>query len=243
MKLLFLDESGDHSLENIDRDYPVFVLGGIVVDRAYYLEVVEPSIHELTERFFDLPTPILHTSDIIRGKNGFELLSDVVVRNAFYEALNSVMRNLEYTVIACAIRKREFVDQLGVQAIDPYALSLERLVERFCDEIGDVESGGLILAERRRPDLDRELDLTWRMMCERGTAFIDAKRLNTRIVDLSLKDKRLNIAGLQLADLVVSPIGRMMLGKPLREDWGIVRGKIRHRRGGFEGSDLIILPE
>ncbi|MGI8642877.1 MAG: DUF3800 domain-containing protein, partial [Thermomicrobiales bacterium] len=39
MKLLFLDESGDHSLEKIDEDYPIFVLGGVVVDRSYYRTV------------------------------------------------------------------------------------------------------------------------------------------------------------------------------------------------------------
>jgi Trm5-related predicted tRNA methylase len=35
MKLLFLDESGDHSLDKIDPQYPVFVLGGIIVDEEY----------------------------------------------------------------------------------------------------------------------------------------------------------------------------------------------------------------
>jgi len=32
MKVLFLDESGDHSLNVIDPQYPVFVLGGVIVD-------------------------------------------------------------------------------------------------------------------------------------------------------------------------------------------------------------------
>ena len=35
MKHLFLDESGDHSLTRIDPQYPVFVLGGVVVDAGY----------------------------------------------------------------------------------------------------------------------------------------------------------------------------------------------------------------
>ena len=35
VKVLFLDESGDHNLTVIDPNYPVFVLGGVIVDQEY----------------------------------------------------------------------------------------------------------------------------------------------------------------------------------------------------------------
>lgn len=35
MKVLFLDESGDHNLSLIDPQYPVFVLGGAIVEKEY----------------------------------------------------------------------------------------------------------------------------------------------------------------------------------------------------------------
>lgn len=47
MKVFFLDESGDHSLEKFDVDYPVFVLGGIVVDRRHYRSELEPRVRML----------------------------------------------------------------------------------------------------------------------------------------------------------------------------------------------------
>lgn len=47
--MLFLDESGNHSLEVIDSEYPVFVLGGIIVDRAYYRAVIAPRLHAFKE--------------------------------------------------------------------------------------------------------------------------------------------------------------------------------------------------
>ena len=50
-------------------------------------------------------------------------------------------------------------------------------------------------------------------------------------------------AGLQLADLVVSPIGRHVLGKSDKEDWRIVKGKFRTNRfGKIDGFGLVILP-
>jgi hypothetical protein len=33
---LFLDESGDHSLDVIDSQYPMFVLGGVIMSSANY---------------------------------------------------------------------------------------------------------------------------------------------------------------------------------------------------------------
>jgi hypothetical protein len=42
MKMLYLDEAGDHSLTKINPDYSVFVIGGIIVDRTYARTVMEP---------------------------------------------------------------------------------------------------------------------------------------------------------------------------------------------------------
>ena len=36
MRILFLDESGDTNLRNVDPEYPVFVLCDIIVDEEHY---------------------------------------------------------------------------------------------------------------------------------------------------------------------------------------------------------------
>lgn len=241
MKLLFLDESGDHSLEVIDKDYPVFVLGGVVIDRTYYRSVVEPGIRNLKEEYFEEEV-VLHTTDILRGKNGFEVLNDSRTRQSFYEALNSLMRDFEYMVIACAIKKEDHLAKYGPRAADPYSYALEIIVERFVREIGDVDHGGMIFAEKRRPDLDHELEMTWRSLRERGCDHASAREVDGRIIDLSLKDKRVNMVGLELADLVVSPVGRMVIGKPTHKDWEIVESKFRRVNGRYLGYGLKILP-
>ncbi|MCC8369540.1 MAG: hypothetical protein LN573_05745 [Rickettsia endosymbiont of Oxypoda opaca] len=49
---------------------------------------------------------------------------------------------------------------------------------------------------------------------------------------------------LQLADLIVSPIGRYILGKQIKEDSQIIRQKFRkNSRGIYEGYGLIVLPK
>jgi hypothetical protein len=154
------------------------------------------------------------------------------------------MRRLEYSVVACTIRKDEHLSRYGVAALDPYMLSLDVLVERFCFDVGKVTGGGVIVGEKRDPTLDRELDLAWLNLKIQGTRFMQAKDVEDRIAGLNLRAKADNIAGLQLADLVVSPIGRHVLGKPDKEDWRIVEEKFRRSPSGqVEGYGLVVLPK
>jgi hypothetical protein len=171
-------------------------------------------------------------------------MKETAFRERFYKKLNDLMRRLKYTVVACAIRKDEHLSRYGVAALDPYLLSLDVLVERFCFDIGDMAGGGVIVAEKRDPTLDRQLDVAWLNLKIKGTRFLQAKAIERRMVGLNLRDKSENVAGLQLADLVVSPIGRQVLGKSAKEDWRIVESKLRRGpKGSYEGYGLVILPK
>ncbi len=243
MKILFLDESGDHNLSIIDPQYPLFVLGGIIVDKDYAEGPLTEAVQTFKRRIFGREDLILHTADITRNRNGFEQLQDTAFRQRFYRELNDLMRNLEYMVVACVIRKEDHLSRYGVAALDPYLMSLDILVERFCFEIGSITDGGVIVAERRGPTLDAQLELAWLNLKVQGTRYIQAVDIDDRIKGLSLRRKQDNIAGLQLADLVVTPIGRYILGKPVREDFRIVEEKLRrNHQGDYDSFGLVVLP-
>jgi hypothetical protein len=239
---MYLDESGDHSLAKIDPAYPVFVLGGIIIDGVQSRKEIDRSLSQLKKSFFGREDLILHSADIVRARNGFEALSTRSLRLEFYQALNQVMRELDFQVIACVIRKDEHLALYGTDAIDPYVLSLRILVERFCQEIGSASDFWIICTERRGPVLDSGLELAWMDVLRNGTPYKRAGEISNRIVDLSLKDKRLNVGGLQLADLVISPIGRAAAGKDTREDWEIVKSKFRRGETGYDGFGLVVMP-
>lgn len=244
MKVLFLDESGDHNLSVIDPQYPIFVLGGVIMDKDYAEGRLTDALNIFKRDMFGRTDIVLHTADITRNRNGFEALIDPAFRARFYNRLNALMRTIDYSVVACAIRKDHHLSRYGVAALDPYLLSLDILVERFCFDIGKVSGGGLIVAEKRDSTLDRELELAWLNLKIQGTRFLQASELEDRVFALNLRAKKDNIAGLQLADLVVSPIGRHVLGKPDKEDWRIVEGKFRrNQRGKIEGFGLVVLPK
>lgn len=243
MKVLFLDESGDHNLIRIDPKYPIFVLGGVIIDKDYAEGPLEATLNDFKRDLFGRTDIILHTADITRNKNGFEQLKDSVFRSYFYDKLNSLMRSIPYTVVACVIRKHNHYNRYGSNAWDPYQFSLEVLVERFCFAI-EKFSQGLIVAEERGPRLDRDLTQAWLSIKRKGTQYVKSPRIANRIVDFLMKSKSDNIAGLQLADLVVSPIGRHILGKSDKEDWQIIKQKFRRDgHGNIEGHGLVVLPK
>lgn len=244
MKVLFLDESGDHNLSVIDPQYPMFVLGGVIMEVDYAKGPLTDALNDFKRRMLGRTDLVLHTADIVRNRNGFERMKDPVYRAEFLEGLNELMRRAEYRVVACAIKKSAHLSRYGLAAVDPYMLSLDILVERFCLDVGNVTRGGIIVAEKRDPVLDRGLDLAWLNLKINGTRYVQAHDIDNRIGGLLLRAKTDNIAGLQLADLVVSPIGRKVLGKPVKEDWRIVESKFRRsREGRLDGYGLIQLPK
>ena len=243
VKILFLDESGDHNLTIIDPQYPIFVLGGVIVDEEYADGTLQDALDEFKSEVFGRTDIVLHTADITRNRNGFEAMKEAAFRDLFYGRLNELMRTLSYSVVACVIRKDDYLSRLGLAALDPYLISLDILVEIFCFDMGDVPRGGAIVAERRDPTLDRGLELAWSNLKIQGTRRIQGRAVRERLSELKLLDKKENVAGLQLADLVVSPIGKYVLGKPIKEDWEIVRLKLRRSlRGSVENYGLVVLP-
>ena len=247
MKVMYLDESGDHDLTLRDPANNVFIIGGIIVDRTYARTVMEQRIREFKVEWFGSEDIILHSTDIAGGRGGFEVLrTDRVFRNECLSALSELMQELEYQVVACVIHKDRHVARYGAKALDPYDFGLQVVVECFCREIGDTIDGGIIYAEKRRPDLDHGLDVAWERLRAKGTYNLNEHRrrqIDERIIGLSLKAKNVNIAGLQLADLVIWPIAREQRGLNSHDNWEIVKSKMcRVKDGRIDGYGLVVLP-
>jgi hypothetical protein len=243
VKVLYLDEAGNHSLRTIEPSFPVFVLGGVIVERDYVFEVVEPRLSTLKMKYFGRDDFALHTAELIRTRGYYVVLRDHGRKQEFFDELTELMRDLEYVVVACAIRKVPYRQTQPIGTEDLYPGSLEFVVEHFCAEVGDGTEAGLIYAERRRPDLDRELERAWDSLRRSGNGRVSASDLSSRVLELVLKDKRTRNVGLELADLVVSHIGRAMAGYTRRDDWTVVESKFRCVDGDYFGAGLVVLPK
>lgn len=242
MKILFIDESGDHNLIKIDKQYPIFVLGGVIFDENYI-----PTLNKLVDDFkinlFNTSDIILHTADISRNKNGFENLKDKNFREHFYNKLNELMEKLEYNIVACAIQKEEHYTKYGDSAIDPYLLSLNVIIEKYCLYLRHLNEKGHVIAEKRDRTLDHELELSWLNLKIRGTKHLKGSEIEDSIESLKLEHKHLNNNGLQIADLIVSPVGRYVLGKQLKKDFDIIKSKFLELSKKDDNFGLVILPK
>jgi hypothetical protein len=58
--VIYVDESGDHSLASIDADYPLFVLSFCIFRKADYMNVVVPKLQDFKFRWFGHDLVILH---------------------------------------------------------------------------------------------------------------------------------------------------------------------------------------
>lgn len=248
MKVMYLDESGNHDLRpaKINPRYPVFALGGVVVDRAYERTVIGPQLRDFKVQYLGDEEIILHTKDMHRLGKGFEVLADRDYRLTFYKALNELIDSWDFKIIACAIKLIDHIAQHGQNALDPYMYSLDVVVERFCKELNNTTDSGFICAEMRNPGLDRDLRTAWEKIRREGTAFAPAAEIDEKIVHLTLKDKKPNIAGMQLADLIATPVGRGVLKLPTKDDEvSRVVVKRKFRRGWLNqhrGYGLVVLP-
>lgn len=61
MKVLFLDEFGDHNLSMIDPQYPMFVLGGVIMDKDYAEGRLTDALNSFKREMFGRADIVLHT--------------------------------------------------------------------------------------------------------------------------------------------------------------------------------------
>lgn len=237
MKTLALDESGDDNLVRIDPDYPIFVLGGIILEDEYAQAYADEAMTAFKRDMFGRTDFVLHTAEIVRNAGVFAALLDRSFRQEFYRRLNQLVRELDFSVIACAIRKDRLTRNSTTTLRDPYCDALERLIASFCRIIGNHGGGGRIRAERLQPAIDRRGLRRWRTLQQIGTAELSGRAVRRRITSLSFHDKSERLVGLELADLVVTPIGRHIIGRPDQPDWDVVRGKLH---GGSEDAIELI---
>lgn len=244
MKIMFLDESGDHNLLVLDKDYPIFVLGGCIMDEKEHEERVTPALASFKKELFGTEKIILHFRDYARSVNGFEQMRRADFRLRFYVGLANVIRGINFVLLACIVDKEKHLDKYQLRAMDPYLFSLEILVERFAYYLKEVNDRGVIIAESRGQQLDNEINLAFLGLKINGTRFLKPKDIAQRIENLIIHKKEENISGLQITDSIVSPIGRRYLGYKDYLDYGVIENKFRkNREGKYQGSGLVVLPK
>jgi hypothetical protein len=210
--IAFFDECGDHSLEKIDRDFPLFVLSTVIIERSVYVETVVPALTHLKLRFWPHEGVNLHSRDIRKAHGDFSFLQVPTQRQAFLGELSAMLERNPFTLFITAIQKQTHRDRYGVQAANPYDLALTYTFERVLHFLeGYGETALPVTAEARGKNEDNELSAAFLRIMTQGTRYNAAARFQALLCPLTFRRKTDNIAGTQLADLCAHPSARKIL--------------------------------
>lgn len=238
--IVYVDESGDHSLESIDKNYPVFVLAFCIFRKKQYINKVSPAIKKFKFDHFGHDMVLLHESDIRKARNEFVILINEKRRHLFMSDLNQLTQEAPFEIISIVIRK-ELLKIHANNASNPYHLALTYGLERlyqYLNAKNQAHKHTHIVFECRGKKEDNELELEFRRVCD------GANKFGMLPFDIILANKKSNSCGLQLADLVARPIGRYIL-EPKQENraYSIIQQKIFcNEKGEKEGFGLICFP-
>jgi hypothetical protein len=233
--IVYLDETGDHSLEKIDAQFPVFVLVFFVVDTADYCSKIVPAVTALKFKHVGHDGAVLHSSDIRRERNDFVFLRHPEKRASFMTDVDTLMESLPYSVIAVAIDKAKHKQRYGPQSRNPYELALEYGMERLkwrLDAAAQTEV--CMIAESRGKVEDDALRAAFFTLLQKGTQYHSFRHLTIR---LEFVKKERNVIGLQLADLIAYPIGKFVITGKLSAPMRIIFPKFQQGtawRHGFK---------
>lgn len=240
--IVYVDESGDHGLENIDLDYPVFVLAFCIFEKGHYHQHCSPALQRFKFKHFGHDMVVLHEREIRQATGPFKILVNRDVREQFMRDLSELVAAARFTVIASAIRKLDLRRQY-VRPTSPYDLALGFCLERLqkhLEEQGDNGGTVHVVFESRGRREDAELELAFRRICA-GQNY-EARPMAFEPVFVP---KSANSGGMQLADLIARPIGRHILDPTApNRAYEVIEQKFRRSRSGMEirGYGLKIFP-
>lgn len=234
--LLFIDESGDHGLTQIDINFPIFVLCGVLINQHNY-QKINNDINDLKKSIWGEKKVIFHSRDIRKCDKEFQIFFDIELKEYFYANFNQIIANEAYTIFASSIRKDVFIEQYGKLQDDVYEVALSFLVENaimFLINHSNIELD--IIIEKRGKKEDKQLSDHFRRIIVRGTGKLSPDEIMSVRPKFLFKEKKEDINGLQIADLFAYPIARFIID-PLRANpaFEILRHKIYQTHEGLAG--------
>jgi len=238
--LIFVDESGDHGLDRIDPAYPVFVLAFCIVRKDHYARVLQPLVTEFKFRHFGHDQVILHEREIRKDLGPFSILRDPGRKVAFIDELTGLVESAEMAVVASVIRKDRLVGQY-VRPQNPYEVALGFGLERvqmWLNRRGAMGATPVIMECRGRRE-DAELELEFRRICAGANFAGEPMHFEPRFVP-----KQANVPGLQIADLIARPIGRVVLDPAqVNRAYEVIEKKMDRNPSGYvRGWGLKVFP-
>ncbi|MBB4817097.1 hypothetical protein HNP29_000454 [Pseudomonas alcaligenes] len=229
--IVFVDESGDHSLSSIDENYPVFVLSFCVIRKEEYIEKLSKDVKRLKFDYFGHDKIVFHESEITRKKGAFAKVSQED-RQQIMARLSQIIAETDFKIFAVIIDKVRHKARYQRPA-HPYHLAMQYGLERiygFLNSINQHQLETHFIFEARGSKEDLDLELAFRRVCD-GDNYSGVGYP----FGIIIADKKTNCEGMQIADLTARPIGLSVMrpGQPNRAYEVLSRKMNRYGRKVF----------
>lgn len=208
--IVYVDESGDHNLDNVYPEFPLFCLCFCVIKKTQYISSIVPSFQKFKFKYWGHDCVVLHEHEIRKSKNDFTfLLTDAVLREKFYNDLNALMEKADMSIFASVIDKAKLKVKY-TSPNNPYNLGLLFCMEQllnFLTQHGETGKSINVVFESRGKSEDRDLEIVFRRICDNQENW-GYRNPDFRKIEFEPKfvSKSVNSTGLQLADLTARPI-------------------------------------
>ena len=239
--IVYVDETGDLGLENINPSAPVFALCAALYRVSDYLDNDQPLLTELKFRLWNHDNVVFHSRAIRRRLPPFQACMDPAKNALLMGEISKFFRQSKVTFIAAAIDKLRH-KQAYQSPENPYFLALEFVLERVFGHTyqgltGDQEI--VFIFESRGAKEDATL-LGWFLkICDGANQWERPFPFKAQFAS-----KLANMPGLQIADLAAYPIARHVERPTVqRLDWDAIEPRLRRSPAGkLEGWGLKIFP-
>lgn len=230
--IIYVDESGDHGIKNIDAGYPIFVLSFCCFKIEEYIHNSVSKIQEFKFKYYNHDQVILHEHHIRKQKGDFSFLrTDQVLRENFLNDLNELIANINFEIYAIVIDKQKLTEKY-LTPNNPYNLGMQFGLEIIYKQLvynNDAGENICFVFEKRGKKEDDALELEFRRICS-GEQRVGWKNFNFDKIRFEpiFADKKSNSTGLQLADLTARPIGlHYMRPNQNNKAFDILKSKIK----------------
>jgi len=214
---LYIDEVGNQDLTHTESLNERFLsLTGVIVESQYCIDELIPSMEELKRHFFckDPDEPIIfHRKDIVNKRYPFQALRDPKIEAEFNKTLLNKLTIWNYKVITVVIDKYAHKEKYSKWHFHPYHYCLSVMLERYLLILHYGNNAGDVMVECRGGVEDRKLEESFERLYRTGNGNISREIWQTHLTSSKLKarQKKANICGLQLADLIAHPSRREIL--------------------------------
>jgi hypothetical protein len=255
---MFVDESGEHSIRNFNKENPFFTVASVIIHKNEY-SFIKNRVEKLKNKYWEngcfkkknkIITKVCFISRDIRRRQGAfskHYLTDIQYKD-FIIDLTNLMESLPFIIVASVIDKENLVERYK-EPQEPYLLAMTFILERFVKFLIYKKAQATVIMESRGKKEDLLLHQLFLEIHNSGTDYVNSKRFRDSIIGGYYFNKKWNTQlnntdtyiGLEIADLVAHPIGHFVRTNDKSRPFS----KIEHKLLGYEnyiGKGLKVFP-